>query len=46
MGANNGAVDEHFFEIRILRQLSEDAMPDTAPRPPRKALIDTVPRPN
>jgi hypothetical protein len=45
MGANNGAVDEHLFKIRILRQLSEDTMPDTTPRPTGKALINTVPGP-
>ena len=45
MGANNGAVDEHFFEIRIMRQMGKDSMPNAAPRPPGKALVDTVPRP-
>jgi hypothetical protein len=44
MGANDGAVDEHLFEIRILGQLSEYTMPDLSLRPPGKALIDTVPR--
>jgi hypothetical protein len=45
MGANDGAVDEHLFEICVLRQLGEDAMPDTTPRPASKSLIDTIPRP-
>jgi len=45
MCANEGAVDKHFLEIRILRQLSKDALPNTGPRPSRKALINAIPKP-
>jgi hypothetical protein len=44
MGAHDGAVDEHLFEVGILGQAGEDPMPDACARPPRKALIDTIPR--
>lgn len=44
VSTNNGAVDERLLEIRILRQMSEDAMPYASPRPTGKALIDAVPR--
>jgi hypothetical protein len=43
MRANERAVDEYFLEIRVLRQLRKDAMPDAATRPSGKTLIDTVP---
>jgi len=44
MGTHYRPGDEYFFKIRILGQLGEDSMPDTLPRPPGKALIDTIPR--
>ena len=44
VGANDGAVDEHFLEIRVLRQLREESMPNTSARPACEALIGTIPR--
>jgi hypothetical protein len=43
VSANNGAVDENFFEICILCQSGKDTMPDATPRPSGKALIDAIP---
>ena len=43
MGAHNRAVDKHFFEIGVTRQLREDLMPNSPPRPAGKTLIGTIP---
>ncbi len=43
MGADDGAVDEKLFEVRVLGQLGEHLMPHAFARPAGKALINAVP---
>ena len=43
MGAHNGGVDHHVFVVMIARQQRENAVKNSALRPPAEALVDDLP---
>ena len=43
VSAHNGGVDHHVFVVVIARQLFENALENTALRPPAEALVDDLP---
>jgi hypothetical protein len=43
VSAHNGGIDHHVFVVVIARQHLENALENSALRPPAKALVDNFP---